>query len=53
MTVDRQPSLASRVLGLLRPYARLYRQQFQDGTVEARCEDGLVLASGDVVAAPR
>jgi ATP-binding cassette subfamily B protein len=31
-------------------YARLYRQQFQDGLVEARCEDGVVLASGDVLA---
>jgi len=32
------------------PYARLYRQQFQSGLVEARCEDGVVLASGDVLA---
>jgi ATP-binding cassette, subfamily B, bacterial len=31
-------------------YAQLYRQQFQSGLVEARCEDGVVLASGDVVA---
>jgi len=31
-------------------YARLYRQQFQSGLVEARCEDGVVLASGDVLA---
>ncbi len=30
-------------------YADLYRQQFQGGLVEARCEDGLVLASGDVL----
>src|SRR2546421_5080763 len=30
-------------------YARLYRQQVQGGLVEARCEDGVVLASGDVV----
>src|SRR5205085_741147 len=30
-------------------YAQLYRQQFQGGLVEARCEDGVVLASGDVV----
>jgi len=32
-------------------YASLYRQQFQGGLVEARCEDGVVLASGDVVTA--
>jgi ATP-binding cassette subfamily B protein len=31
-------------------YAQLYRQQFQSGLVEARCEDGVVLASGDVLA---
>ncbi len=31
-------------------YAQLYRQQFQGGLVEARCEDGVVLASGDVLA---
>jgi ATP-binding cassette subfamily B protein len=30
-------------------YARLYAQQFQSGLVEARCEDGVVLASGEVV----
>jgi ATP-binding cassette subfamily B protein len=30
-------------------YARLYRQQFQSGLVEARCEDGVVLSSGDVL----
>jgi ATP-binding cassette subfamily B protein len=30
-------------------YAQLYRQQFQGGLVEARCEDGVVLASGDVL----
>ena len=30
-------------------YARLYRQQFQGGLVEARCEDGVVLSSGDVL----
>jgi ATP-binding cassette subfamily B protein len=27
-------------------YAQLYAQQFQGGLVEARCEDGVVLASG-------
>jgi ATP-binding cassette, subfamily B, bacterial len=30
-------------------YSRLYQQQFESGLVEARCEDGVVLASGDVV----
>ncbi|MFN2488421.1 MAG: ABC transporter ATP-binding protein [Actinomycetota bacterium] len=30
-------------------YAALYHQQFSDGRVESRCEDGLVLASGEVV----
>jgi ATP-binding cassette subfamily B protein len=30
-------------------YADLYRQQFQGGLVEAFCEDGVVLASGEVV----
>jgi ATP-binding cassette, subfamily B, bacterial len=30
-------------------YARLYEQQFQGGEVEAECEDGVVLASGEVV----
>jgi ATP-binding cassette subfamily B protein len=30
-------------------YSRLYEQQFQSGLLEARCEDGIVLASGDVV----
>jgi ATP-binding cassette, subfamily B, bacterial len=30
-------------------YASLYREQFADGLVEARCDDGVVLASGDVV----
>ncbi|HXF35888.1 MAG TPA: ABC transporter ATP-binding protein [Actinomycetota bacterium] len=30
-------------------YARLYEQQFRGGLVEAECEDGLVLASGEVV----
>jgi ATP-binding cassette subfamily B protein len=31
-------------------YARLYEEQFAGGLVEARCEDGVVLASGGVVA---
>jgi ATP-binding cassette, subfamily B, bacterial len=30
-------------------YARLYQQQFQSGEVEAECEDGVVLATGEVV----
>jgi ATP-binding cassette subfamily B protein len=30
-------------------YARLYEQQFRGGQVEAECEDGVVLASGEVV----
>jgi ATP-binding cassette subfamily B protein len=30
-------------------YARLYEQQFRGGLVQAECEDGLVLASGEVV----
>ena len=30
-------------------YAELYSQQFAGGLVEARCEDGVVLASGGVV----
>lgn len=30
-------------------YAALFREQFSDGRVETRCEDGLVLATGEVV----
>jgi ATP-binding cassette subfamily B protein len=30
-------------------YARLYEQQFQSGKVEARTEDGVVLATGEVL----
>jgi ATP-binding cassette subfamily B protein len=30
-------------------YAQLYEQQFQSGRVEAECEDGVVLASGEVI----
>ena len=30
-------------------YAGLYHEQFSDGRVETRCEDGLVLASGEVL----
>jgi ATP-binding cassette subfamily B protein len=32
-------------------YAQLYEQQFQGGDVEAECEDGVVLASGEVLRA--
>ena len=31
-------------------YAALYREQFDDGRIECRCEDGIVLADGKVVA---
>ena len=30
-------------------YAALYHEQFSDGRVETRCEDGLVLATGEVI----
>jgi ATP-binding cassette subfamily B protein len=30
-------------------YAALYHEQFSDGRVETRCEDGFVLASGEIV----
>ena len=30
-------------------YAQLYQQQFRGGTVEAECEDGVILADGEVV----
>jgi GNAT superfamily N-acetyltransferase len=33
-------------------YARLYEQQFQSGEVEARTEDGVVLASGRIIRTP-
>jgi ATP-binding cassette, subfamily B, bacterial len=33
-------------------YARLYEQQFRGGAVEAECEDGVVMASGEVVERP-
>jgi ATP-binding cassette subfamily B protein len=33
-------------------YAALYHEQFSDGAVETRCEDGLVLVSGDVLPDP-
>ncbi len=34
-------------------YAALYHEQFSDGRVETRCEDGFVLASGEIVSATR
>jgi ATP-binding cassette subfamily B protein len=34
-------------------YAQLYQQQFRGGMVEAECEDGLVLANGEIVTEPR
>jgi ATP-binding cassette subfamily B protein len=30
-------------------YARLYEQQFRGGLVQAECEDGVVLSTGEVV----
>jgi ATP-binding cassette subfamily B protein len=30
-------------------YARLYEQQFRSGLIQAECEDGVILASGEVV----
>ncbi|HEX6331032.1 MAG TPA: ABC transporter ATP-binding protein [Actinomycetota bacterium] len=30
-------------------YARLYEQQFRSGTVQAECEDGVILTTGEVV----
>jgi ATP-binding cassette subfamily B protein len=32
-------------------YSRLYQEQFDGGRVECRCEDGIILANGNVVAA--
>jgi ATP-binding cassette subfamily B protein len=34
-------------------YARLYDQQFRGGEVEAECEDGVVLASGEILRGDR
>jgi ATP-binding cassette subfamily B protein len=34
-------------------YAQLYQEQFRGGTVEAECEDGLILTSGEIVSEPR
>jgi ATP-binding cassette subfamily B protein len=39
----------SELLARSGAYAALYHEQFSDGTVETRCEDGLVLTSGEVV----
>ena len=33
-------------------YAQLYEQQFRGGTVEAECEDGVVMSSGQVLRTP-
>ena len=33
-------------------YASLYHEQFGDGTIEARCADGVLLRDGTVVAVP-
>ena len=41
----------SELLGTGGLYARLYEEQFKGGTVEAVTEDGVVLASGEVVPA--
>jgi len=30
-------------------YASLYHEQFSDGALETRCEDGFVLANGEIV----
>jgi ATP-binding cassette subfamily B protein len=30
-------------------YARLYQQQFRGGLVQAECEDGVILSTGEVV----
>ena len=32
-------------------YSRLYQEQFNGGRVECRCEDGIILANGNVIAA--
>jgi ATP-binding cassette, subfamily B, bacterial len=40
------------LLGRDGAYAALYHEQFSDGRVETRCEDGLVLATGEVVRDP-
>src|SRR5260370_2898321 len=33
-------------------YARLYHEQFGDGSVQARCEDGLIAADGTIIQLP-
>ena len=33
-------------------YATLYEQQFHGGRIEAECEDGVVLSTGEVIHAP-
>ncbi|MDP9235503.1 MAG: ABC transporter ATP-binding protein/permease [Actinomycetota bacterium] len=39
----------AELLALDGAYAALYHEQFSDGTVETRCEDGLVMTSGEVI----
>ncbi|MGH2747635.1 MAG: ABC transporter ATP-binding protein [Actinomycetota bacterium] len=39
----------AELLGRDGAYAALYHEQFSDGTVETRCEDGLVLAGGRII----
>ena len=34
-------------------YARLYQQQFRGGEVEAECEDGVVLSTGEILRGER
>jgi ATP-binding cassette subfamily B protein len=34
-------------------YARLYHEQFGDGNVQARCEDGLIGSDGTIIRLPR
>jgi ATP-binding cassette subfamily B protein len=33
-------------------YAQLYEQQFRGGEVEAECEDGVILATGEILRQP-
>jgi len=37
------------LLGRGAAYAALYHEQFSDGRVESRCEDGLVLTTGEII----
>jgi ATP-binding cassette subfamily B protein len=42
----------AELLGKGGAYAALFHEQFSDGRVESRCEDGLVLSTGEVVPEP-